>query len=58
MSENALLPKLMSAEGISMRDTKAFSEYIKSLDFYKEFMTYTQISQQKLDGTKENRKVK
>ena len=44
----ALLPKLMSAEGISIRDTKAIAEYIKSLDFYKEFMTYTQVSQQKL----------
>ena len=41
----ALLPKLMSAEGLSMRDTKAFAEYIKSLDFYKEFMTYTQLKQ-------------
>ena len=39
----ALLPKLMSAEGISMRDTKALTEYIKSLDFYDDFMTYTQL---------------
>lgn len=44
----AMLPKLMSAEGMSVRDTKAVSEYIKSLDFYKDFMTYTQISQSKL----------
>lgn len=38
----ALLPKLMSAEGISMRDTKAITEYIKKFGFYEDFMTYTQ----------------
>jgi len=38
----AVMPKLMSAEGISMRDTKAICSYIKSLDFYKEFQTYSQ----------------
>jgi len=41
----ALLPKLMSAEGISIRDTKAMTEYIKTFDFYKDFMTYTQTTQ-------------
>lgn len=40
----ALLPKLMSAEGLSMKDTKALTRYIKALDFYKEFKTYTQDS--------------
>ena len=44
----ALLPKLMSAEGISMRDTKALTDYIKSLDFYKDFMTYTQLKMAEL----------
>lgn len=39
----ALLPKLMSAERMSIRDTKAVTEYIKSLDFYKDFVTYTQL---------------
>ena len=39
----ALLPKLMSAENISMRDTKAIVEYLMQLDFYKDFSTYTQI---------------
>ncbi len=39
----ALLPKLMSAEGISMRDTKAMTSYIESLGFYEKFMTYTQL---------------
>ena len=39
----ALLPKLMSAEGISMRDTKAITSYIESLGFYNKFMTYTQL---------------
>lgn len=39
----ALLPKLMSAEGISLRDTKALTEYLKTFDFYKDFMTYTQV---------------
>jgi len=39
----ALLPKLMSAEGISLRDTKALTEYLKSFDFYKDFVTYTQL---------------
>lgn len=41
----ALLPKLMSAEGMSMRDTKAVVEYIKTFDFYKDFTTYTRQSQ-------------
>ena len=41
----ALLPKLMSAEGISMRDTKAITDYIKSKNFYKDFKTYTQDAQ-------------
>ena len=41
----ALFPKLMSAEGISMRDTKAIINYLKTLDFYKEFKTYTQEAQ-------------
>lgn len=44
----ALLPKLMSSEGISMRDTKAIVEYIKQLDFYKDFVTYTQIKNSEL----------
>ena len=44
----ALLPKLMSAEGMSMRDTKAVTEYIKTLDFYKDFVTYTQIQNAEL----------
>ena len=42
----ALFPKLMSAEGISLRDTKAIVEYLKTLDFYKDFVTYTQLQQQ------------
>lgn len=45
----ALLPKLMSAERMTMRDTKAMAEYIKTLDFYKEFMTYTQQSKHEMD---------
>ena len=45
----ALLPKLMSAERMSMRDTKAMAEYIKTLDFYREFMTYTQQSKHEMD---------
>ena len=48
----ALLPKLMSAEGISMRDTKAIVEYLQELDFYKDFSTYTQIKSAAL-GQKE-----
>lgn len=40
-----MFPKLMSAEGISMRDTKALVNYIEQLDFYKKFKTYTQESQ-------------
>lgn len=44
----ALLPKLMSAEGMSMRDTKAVSNYIKSLGFYEDFMTYTQLKNAEL----------
>lgn len=45
----ALLPKLMSAEGISMRDTKALTEYIKQFGFYKDFMTYTQVKNAELN---------
>lgn len=44
----ALLPKLMSAEGISMRDTKAITSYIESLGFYDKFMTYTQLKASEL----------
>ena len=44
----ALLPKLMSAEGISIRDTKALTEYLKTFDFYKDFVTYTQLKQSEL----------
>ena len=45
----AVLPQLMSAHGMSMRDTKAVAEYIKTLNFYKEFMTYTQQSKHDMD---------
>lgn len=44
----ALLPKLMSAEGVSMRDTKAITSYIESLGFYEKFMTYTQLKNAEL----------
>lgn len=36
-----LLPKLASAEDLSLRDTKAIMSYIKTLDFYKDFSTWT-----------------
>ena len=39
----ALLPKLMSAEGMSILDTQAVVNYITTLDFYKDFVTYTQL---------------
>ena len=39
----------MSAEGISMRDTKAVVEYIKSFGFYEDFMTYTQLKRAELN---------
>lgn len=44
----ALLPKLMSAEGISIRDTKALTSYVKSFKFYDDFMTYTQLKASEL----------
>lgn len=44
----ALFPKLMSAHGINMRDTKAIVQYIENLDFYKKFKTYTQLMQAEL----------
>lgn len=43
-----LLPKLASAEDISLRDTKAMASYIKSLDFYKDFQTLTMLKQDEL----------
>ena len=51
----ALFPKLMSAEGISMRDTKAITKYIKSLDFYKDFTTYTQQYQGEMKNNGEQK---
>lgn len=47
----ALLPKLMSAEGISMRDTKALTEYVKCFGFYEDFMTYTQSKAAELSSS-------
>lgn len=44
----ALFPKLMSAEGISLRDTRAVTKYIKSLEFYDDFMTYTLLKNAEL----------
>ena len=50
----ALFPKLMSAEGISMRDTKAITMYMKHLGVYKEFTTYTQIKNSQLKESAQN----
>lgn len=50
----ALLPKLMSSEGISIRDTKAITDYIKTFDFYKDFVTYTQTSREEEQNKDEN----
>lgn len=47
-----LLPKLCSAEDISMRDTKAMVGYIKSLDFYKYLSTFTMENEVKNKGEK------
>lgn len=38
----ALLPKLMSADGLNMTDTKALTEYVMSLGVYEKFRTLTQ----------------
>ena len=38
----ALLPKLMSADGLSMTDTKALTDYVVSLGVYDKFRTLTQ----------------
>ena len=51
-----LLPKLASAEGISMRETKALMEYIKSLDFYKDFSTWTSVAREE-DAEQEEKSV-
>lgn len=50
-----LLPKLASAEGISLRDTKATMEYLKSLDFYKDFSTWTSIAAATIEEEKSNK---
>lgn len=38
----ALLPKLMSADGLSMSDTRALTDYVMSLGVYDKFRTLTQ----------------
>lgn len=38
----ALLPKLMSAEDMDLFETKAAVTFVKTLDFYKDFKTFTQ----------------
>ena len=52
-----LLPKLASAEDLSMRDTKAIMSYIKTLDFYKDFSTWTStasaVAEQNADASEE-----
>lgn len=50
----ALFPKLMSAEGISMRDTRAIINYIENADFYKYFKTYTQLKQEEMNENSED----
>nr|DAQ20986.1 MAG TPA: portal protein [Caudoviricetes sp.] len=45
-----LLPKLASAEDISLRDVKAMTSYIKTLDFYKNFATLTMERNIELKG--------
>ena len=45
----AMLPKLMSAEGMSILDTKSIVSYITSLDFYKDLVTYTQLKMSELN---------
>lgn len=45
-----LLPKLASAEDLSLRDTKAIMSYIKTLDFYKDFSTWTSAAKAEEDA--------
>lgn len=52
-----LLPKLASAEDLSLRDTKAITEYIKTLDFYKDFHTWTSASEENLEKKESTEQV-
>ena len=42
-----VLPKLLSAYDLDVRDAKSLNRYVLSLDIYKEFQTLTQASQEK-----------
>lgn len=45
------LPKLLSAEDLTLNDTKAIVDMIKSLDFYKDLQTFTALSSQNMKNT-------
>ena len=42
-----ILPRLLSAYDMDVRDAKSLNRYVMSLDIYKEFQTLTQASQEK-----------
>lgn len=46
-----VLPKLASAFGLSLRDTRAIEHYIDSLDIYKDLKTVTQEQQKQNNNT-------
>ena len=50
-----LLPKLASAEDLSLRDTKAIMSYIKTLDFYKDFSTWTSDARAEQEASAEKK---
>ena len=52
-----LLPKLASAEDLSLRDTKAIMSYVKTLDFYKDFSTWTSSAQAEQEASAEKKTV-
>lgn len=45
-----VLPKLVSAYGINMRDEKALAMYVDSLKVYDDFKTITQVMQEKMQA--------
>lgn len=52
-----ILPRLLSAYDLDVRDAKALNRYVDSVDMYKEFQTITQASQEAAQIRKQKEEV-